>query len=55
MKREICAPEVPASQMVLTIITDEQLETFACRNGRNCFPWAENGDDDSSYVPISKR
>ena len=29
MKREICAPEVPASQMVLTIITDEQLEAFA--------------------------
>ena len=29
MKKEICAPEVPASQMVLTIITDEQLEAFA--------------------------
>lgn len=29
MKREICAPVVPASQMVLTIITDEQLEAFA--------------------------
>lgn len=29
MKRLICAPEVPASQMVLTIITDEQLEAFA--------------------------
>ena len=29
MKREICVPEVPASQMVLTIITDEQLEAFA--------------------------
>ena len=29
MKRENCAPEVPASQMVLTIITDEQLEAFA--------------------------
>ena len=29
MKRTICAPEVPASQMVLTIITDEQLEAFA--------------------------
>lgn len=28
---------------------------FNFRNGRNCFPWAENGDDDSSYVPISKR
>ena len=28
MKREICVPEVPASQMVLTIITDEQLEAF---------------------------
>ena len=25
----ICVPEVPASQMVLTIITDEQLEAFA--------------------------
>ena len=24
MKREICVPEVPARQMVLTIITDEQ-------------------------------
>lgn len=29
MKRLICALEVPASQMVLTIITDEQLEAFA--------------------------
>ncbi len=29
MKRKICVPEVPASQMVLTIITDEQLEAFA--------------------------
>ena len=29
MKRVICVPEVPASQMVLTIITDEQLEAFA--------------------------
>ena len=29
MKREICVPEVPASQMVLTIVTDEQLEAFA--------------------------
>ena len=29
MKREICVPEVPASQMVFTIITDEQLEAFA--------------------------
>ncbi|MBR1510384.1 MAG: helix-turn-helix domain-containing protein [Bacteroidales bacterium] len=29
MKRLICVPEVPASQMVLTIITDEQLEAFA--------------------------
>ncbi len=29
MKREIYVPEVPASQMVLTIITDEQLEAFA--------------------------
>ena len=29
MKREICAPEMPASQMVLTIITDEQLKAFA--------------------------
>lgn len=29
MKREICVPEVPASQMGLTIITDEQLEAFA--------------------------
>ena len=29
MKREICVPDVPASQMVLTIITDEQLEAFA--------------------------
>lgn len=29
MKREICVPEVPASQMVLTIITAEQLEAFA--------------------------
>ena len=29
MKREICVPEVPASQMVLIIITDEQLEAFA--------------------------
>lgn len=29
MKREICVPEVPASQMVLTIITDEHLEAFA--------------------------
>ena len=29
MKRENCVPEVPASQMVLTIITDEQLEAFA--------------------------
>ena len=29
MKKEICAPEVPASQMALTIITDEQLEAFA--------------------------
>ena len=29
MKREICVPEMPASQMVLTIITDEQLEAFA--------------------------
>ena len=29
MKRLIFAPEVPASQMVLTIITDEQLEAFA--------------------------
>lgn len=29
MKRLICAPEVPASQMVLTIITDEPLEAFA--------------------------
>lgn len=29
MKRGICVPEVPASQMVLTIITDEQLEAFA--------------------------
>jgi len=29
MKREICVPEVPASQMALTIITDEQLEAFA--------------------------
>ena len=29
MKREICVPEVPASQMVLAIITDEQLEAFA--------------------------
>lgn len=28
---------------------------FNFRNGRNCFPWPENGDDDSSYVPISKR
>ena len=29
MKRLICAPEVPASQMVLAIITDEQLKAFA--------------------------
>ena len=29
MKREICVPEVPASQMVLTIITDEQLKALA--------------------------
>ena len=29
MKRTICVPDVPASQMVLTIITDEQLEAFA--------------------------
>ena len=29
MKREICVPDVPASQMVLTIITDEQLKAFA--------------------------
>ena len=29
MKREICVPEMPASQMALTIITDEQLEAFA--------------------------
>ena len=29
MKRTICVPEVSASQMVLTIITDEQLEAFA--------------------------
>lgn len=29
MKRKICVPEVPASQMVLTITTDEQLEAFA--------------------------
>ena len=29
MKRGICVPEVPASQMVFTIITDEQLEAFA--------------------------
>ena len=29
MKREICVPDVPANQMVLTIITDEQLEAFA--------------------------
>ena len=29
MKREICVPEVPASQTVLVIITDEQLEAFA--------------------------
>lgn len=29
MKRENCVPEVPASQIVLTIITDEQLEAFA--------------------------
>ena len=28
MKREICVPEVPASRMVLTIITNEQLEAF---------------------------
>ena len=29
MKRGICVPEVPASQMVFTIITDEQLEALA--------------------------
>ena len=29
MKREFCAPEMPTSQMALTIITDEQLEAFA--------------------------
>jgi len=28
---------------------------FNFRNRPDSFPWPENGDDDSSYVPISKR
>ena len=34
MKRKICVPEVPASQMVLTIITDEQGGRGIIRDGR---------------------
>ena len=28
---------------------------FNFRNGRNHFPWPENGDDDSSYIPFKNR